>query len=100
MTMETLVTITIVAWLLGIFTIKDIVNGIKEFKAVRNEIANTGCKSKEKKQWDSKSIEAVLRKLEREELKKRYDEGRYNGEWLTIAEKILKEEKKEEKSDV
>jgi len=100
MTLETIVTIIVVAWLLGIFTLKDIVNGIKELKSVRAEIANTDCKPNKKKEWDSKSIETALRKLEKEELKKRYDEGRYSGDWKTVAEKIIKENNNKDKSDV
>jgi len=45
MTIETIVTVAVIAWALGLITLRDVVNGIKEIKAIRQDIATDSTKT-------------------------------------------------------
>ena len=95
MTVDTLITVILVAWALGLFTIGDIVNGLKQIKSVRYEMTTIdGSETKKKKkQWSDEDIREALGKMDKDELQKRYDDGKYSGKWKDIAKELLKQDK-------
>ena len=97
MTLETILLIVVVAWAIGLFTLKDIVEGIKELKSVRRELTeNSG--TKKKTEWTDERIREVLGKMDLDDLKAKADS--YTGKWKTFAlEEISKKENNSSQGD-
>jgi len=82
---EVVVAVLGIAWLLGFWSLKDIVVGIKEIREVVKEEESKS--SRKKKELSEEEIKNILSKKSNEELKS----PKWTQKWREIADEILKE---------
>ena len=84
-TLDIVLVVLGISWVLGFWSVKDIVIGIKELRgAVREEPT---IKKRKKKELSDDEIKNILNKMETEKLKNK----NYTGKWEIIQKQILKE---------